>query len=72
MTPFTPATPILRSAIKSRRGPATSRRPARREDQGFFAGLTGWHELVDYLPEGAADWGNKVLSEADFSAPLQY
>lgn len=70
MSHLFPVVPALRPALTNPRTLRTAWRPAEHEDRGFFSAVTGWRGVSDYEPEGAADWGNKVLSEADFNSPL--
>lgn len=67
--PF-PFIPVLRPALTNRRSLHTVWRPLSHEDRGFFYALSRRGEPADYQPEGPKDWGNEVLSEADFAAPL--
>jgi hypothetical protein len=64
------AVTALRPSIAGPRRLQTPRRPGRKEDRKFFVPRFGPAVGDDYLPEGAADWGNRVLAEADFSSPL--
>lgn len=70
MSHLFPVTSALRPALTSHHSLRTAWRPSNKEDRNFFTLQSGLSSGDDFQPEGAADWGNKVLSEADFSSPL--